>query len=835
MSTLTELLEAMRGKSLTQGWGAVVAYSRDKANSLLLQQTIERLQSSNRYIQPIYGEVALGDIADTRLSLTGLQLCAPVLSFESTQQRDRRATLRFPIESGMVVTTINMTGSFEQVVRVDQQLPLAQAMLTLNIDLRRSGGVTGGGSVFIELHEATVITSSFGDDERTRKAVAAFFERLFLSLDSTRRRYELGSLGDVQVPELTPESFEVRVVTRVPAASTSSPHFGDGAIELYVRFKGGEPGGIPGSSFPFLLPDGYSCSLLLSSRVLFDKVLRQQLQRDIGWGIRFADYTGGQDSAWPLKAVAGEFSAAFEYHYTVRNGNFDAVFYSPMGTTFGPEGSHEPLTVRSDGSRLRVTWKKSTSTRFERVIYWDWPSGEEWDRGTLHFSYDFSLGFTPVLRDDGVVAFRRDSDAAFHLSMHGHEWLPDLGDGDRSNINEVARQHFLPPVTAMFEGVKPPEVDTFIARNLLFPARNAFVPAQVHLPGDLLLVGQLDHPFVVKPDQPLLAGGGSLTFTTQPLQSGVSWSLAGVYGQQGGLGSIDSQGRYQAPAVETLVQGSMTVVVTASKGVGSAKTSVSTLLRVVREAVAVSPLLQVCEVEQTRTFSAFGLADGVFDATLDDPGNGGALVRIGDGEWRYTAGPKVSGAAVVLDAITVKSRNTGASKKTFVVVIHRVLALRIELNESKPGEGGSLRGFMDEEEISADEITWALVGDGQVDADGRYTPPAQDFAGVDLVTGSLGSGSRAHWGYLVIPRTYGYPKGLQARRDFFGTIYVSWDAMPGVVEYEAEGFERTTRTEALKCTWLLANMGIGPISLKGRYADGSWSAAIVIRFVNMPG
>ena len=83
MSTLTELLEAMRGKSLTQGWGAVVAYSRDKANSLLLQQTIERLQSSNRYIQPIYGEVALGDIADTRLSLTGLQLCAPVLSFES--------------------------------------------------------------------------------------------------------------------------------------------------------------------------------------------------------------------------------------------------------------------------------------------------------------------------------------------------------------------------------------------------------------------------------------------------------------------------------------------------------------------------------------------------------------------------------------------------------------------------------------------------------------------------------------------------------------------------------------------------------------------------------
>lgn len=835
MSTLTELLEAMRGRSLTHGWGAIVAYSRDKANGLLLQQTIERLQSSSGYIQPIHGELALEDIINTRLSLTGLQLCAPVLSFESPQQRSQRATLRFPIEGGMVVTTIKPTGSLEQVVRVEQQLPLAQAMLTLHVDLRRSGGGTSAGSVYIELHEATVVTSSFGGDEMTRKAVAVFFEKLFKSLDTTRRRYELGSLGNVAVPELTPEAFEARVVTRLPAASTKSPHFGDGAIELYVCFKGGEQGGVPGSSFPFLLPDDYSCSLMLSSRVLFDQVLRQQLQRDIGWGIRFADYAGGQDNAWPLRAVAGEFSAAFEYHYKTRNNDFDAVFYSPMRTTFGPEGPHEPLTVLGDGSRLRVTWKKSTSTQFERVIYWNWPSGPRWDRGTLHFSYDFSLSFSPVLRNDGVVVFQRDSDAAFNLSMHGHEHLHDLGAHDRSNINEVAREHFLPPVTAMFEGIKPPEIDTFITRNLLFPGRNVFLPTQVHLPGDLFMVGQLDHPFVVQPDQPLVAGGDSLTFTTQPLQSGVSWSLAGVRGQQGGLGSIDSQGRYQAPAASTLVQGFMTVVVTASKGVGSAKASVSTLLRVVRESVAVSPLLQVCEVEQTRTFSAFGLAGGVLGATLDNPANGGALAQISDNQWCYTAGPKMSGVAVVLDAITVSNRNTGASKKTFVVVIHRLLALRIELNESMPGAGGLLRGFMDEEEIPADEIAWALVGDGQVDAAGRYTPPAQGFAGVDLVTGSLGSGSRAHWGYLVIPRTDGYPKGLQARRDFLGTIHVSWDAMPGVVEYEVEGFERKTTTAALKCTWLLANMGIAPISLKGRYADGSWSAAIVIRFVNLSG
>ncbi|WP_175651645.1 hypothetical protein [Pseudomonas sp. Marseille-P9899] len=835
MSTLAELLSVMKGKSLTLGWGAIVVYGRDKANALLLEQTIERLQSTDSYIQPISGELYLEDIVRTRMYLHGLQLSAPILSFEAARRRSQGATLRFPVEGGMVVTAIAPAGSFERVVRLEQQLPLAQATLSMHLDLRRTTGGSNAGSVFIELHEGTEITTSFGYDDATRKAVAAFFEKKFQDLDSTRRRFDLGSIGKEEVPELTPETFDLRTATRGDGAQPGSPDYGDGAIELYVRFKGGPAGDAPGPSFPYLLPDGFSGSLVLSSRVLFDKVLKPQLLRDIGYGIGFADYAGGKDTAWVLKANAGEFAAPFDYHYTVRNGDFDAVFSSDMKTTFGPEGSHPPLTVSTDGSLLSVYWKKTTSTPFARVIHWDWPSGDEWDYGNLNLSYEFYLAFSAQLMSDGVVGFFPHMTSSNSLIVSGHDWLPDLGAGHQSRINEVAKEHFLPVVLKMFEGVKPPAVDTFITRNLLFPGRNALLPNRVFLPGDLLLVGEVQQPFVVQPAEAMLAAGGSLVFTTHPAQSGITWSLAGVRGQQDGFGSIDSGGRYTAPAANTLVQGFISVVVTASKGAGSAKTTASTLVHVVRETVAVSPLFQVCDAGASQIFSASALGAGTLRAVLDNPGNGGSLTADGHNQWRYTAGPRDPREYFVLDPVTLTDSASGASKKNFILVIHDVLTLRIQLDEPSPGQGGQLRAFVGPTEVPAAQVEWKVIGDGRVDAGGRYSPPASGIAGFDLITGLTGKSEFIPpSGYLVIPRTAAFPKGLQARRDPSFTIYVSWDAVLGAVEYEAWGFQRKTTTTALKCTWWFAVVGIGSISLKWRYADGQWSEATVIRFANMP-
>ena len=51
--TVAELVEAMKGKSLTYGWDAVTLYDQRKANELLLQLYIERFDTESGYIEPL--------------------------------------------------------------------------------------------------------------------------------------------------------------------------------------------------------------------------------------------------------------------------------------------------------------------------------------------------------------------------------------------------------------------------------------------------------------------------------------------------------------------------------------------------------------------------------------------------------------------------------------------------------------------------------------------------------------------------------------------------------------------------------------------------------------
>lgn len=835
MSTLNQLLALMKGRSLTHEWDAIVVYSRAKANAMLLEQTIERLQKVNEHIAPINGEVIDEGTVTTRTRLIGLQLGVPVLSFEGAQRRSQSATLRFGIDGGMVVTSVSGAGISERVTRLEQVLPSIGATLTLHLDLHPSGGgVSSVGDVYIDLSEGTDISCSLGERlPATQRALAEFFTRRFKDIPNNLRKYTLGTLGSASVPALTPQRFAVRVVSH--DALPGAKHSGDGAIELYIQFIGGQPGNTPGPDFPCLIPDDpgkdFSASLLLSSRVLFDKVLKPQLIADIGRGIAFADFKGGSGQAWVLEASAGVFSAPFVYHY--RSAGFDAEFSSPMETRFGPEGGQPPFTFKGDGEQLQLTWRKTSSTRFRRWLEGGWPFPDDVANGDLHFSQDFQLNYRVALGSNGVVEFKRDPEAQFALQMTGHEYLPDLGGGHLSKINEVAVAHFKPPLVAFLQQLTPPAIDTFVARNLLFPGRNAFVPSEVRLPGDLFLAGRLDHVFEVLPAQAFIGGGAVQVFSTRPAQSGVTWSIAGVRGETAGLGSIGrNTGHYQAPASDTLPLGFRTVVVTASAGGISA----STLINVVRETVAVNPLFQVCDAGESRSVSAFGLGPGTLVATLETPGNGGALVSTGTDTWSYTAAARDPAEYFVLDSIIFRNTTTGASKKASVLVIHDLLSLRIELDEETPGQGGQLRAFVGDKEVPASEVEWGLIGSGHIDAAGRYVPPTHGVAGFDLVTGLADRNAFIPpSGYRLIVHAEAYPRGLQARRDLFGTIYVSWDAIPGAVEYEVEGFERKVTTRALKCLLLLATMGIANITLKGRYADGQWSQAIVLRFRNMAG
>lgn len=838
MSTLSELLAYMKGRSRTHGWDAIVAYDRSIANAQLMQQTIERLAAEDEQIPPISGELDLQNASGTRIHLYGIQLNTLHLSFESARRRSQDANVRCAMTGGMVVTSEAIVGAIERIAKVDQLLPISGATLTLHVDLLSSGGsIDSIGGVYIDLHEASEITSTLGDDEFTRLAVARFFKEKFKQLGTDRRRYSLGKIGKAAIPALTPESFDVRVVNRAPGKAYPAAGAGEGLIELYIRFRDGKNGGTPGDDAPELIPDDdqgrrFNGAVLISSRVVFDNVLKPQLIRDLGNGAAFATFMGGSDIAWVLRANAGSFSAPFEHHYKVRSGDFDAVFRSPMDTAFGHDGGQPPLSVQSTGDALSVTWARDSTTTFHRVIDFDWPSPDDHKQGPFHFSHDFALSFDLELGANGVVTFRRAADPHFGLTMSGHEWLPDLGSGELSKINEVARAHFLPAATNLLNNLAPPEIDSFVVRNLLFPGRDVLRPSTAHLPGDLYLAGQIRDGFEVLPDQAVLGPDGTLSFSTSPVQTGVRWTVSGVRGDNEHLGTINaSTGVYQAPPANVLLQGFKTIIVTATVGTGSAKSSASTLVNVVREDVAATPLFQIVGAGGQVTIAGFAREGGSLTASLEVPGNGGSLKAQEGNRWTYTA-PENPQRPMMLESIILKRSGSNASKKALVLILPQLVTVELVL-EGDAAEGGQIRVWYMGVEVPLNEVELTLIGEGSLDAAGRYRPPASGMAGVDVITAEVPDRVPL-WGYMVIPRIDPYPKGFRAVRDIFGNIYMSWDALPGVVEYEVTGFERKSLTTALKHSWFLVSAGIGTLSLRGRYPDGQWTTPQRLRFYNMP-
>ena len=95
-----ELLEWLALKPRTQGWGAVVAYDRNKCNALLLQDYIHKF-TADRYEEPISKPVPLGD--DYWVHLHDWVTDVPRLSFEdSSQGPGGEVNLRMAIVGGSV-------------------------------------------------------------------------------------------------------------------------------------------------------------------------------------------------------------------------------------------------------------------------------------------------------------------------------------------------------------------------------------------------------------------------------------------------------------------------------------------------------------------------------------------------------------------------------------------------------------------------------------------------------------------------------------------------------------------------------------------------------------
>lgn len=267
VNSLQSLLNKMKGRSITSGWGAVAAFGRTQLNQLLEEQYLEWLHEG-RFIPPINGDVYTDSGAEV-MTLDNLILGKPVLSFAQASLNQPKVFLTINIVAG-TYTAINRPDSGAH--RLLSSFSITEDMgykIEMTVDLNQvTGEVDKRGRVTVDLASDPKMTCNLGNAGGVQKNVATFIQGRLAALPEDLRTFELGLFDFSGYNPLSPVSFHIRT-QKAPGIEN-----GDGAVLLFIRLKiDDENGSLPieGSDFPYLIPDdqvsrqaSYSASLVLN-------------------------------------------------------------------------------------------------------------------------------------------------------------------------------------------------------------------------------------------------------------------------------------------------------------------------------------------------------------------------------------------------------------------------------------------------------------------------------------------------------------------------------------------------------------------------------------------
>lgn len=315
-NSMLEVLARMWGKSVTLGWGAVAIYSRERLNRLLHQQYLDRLggprdlplltlelstgtreatggQPELVSNAPSLTSVSAKRVSDSRvhlsldidagaavqndrasapstaISLTGIELGTPLLSFSTASVTNSRARLTMSIIAG-TCSSINRDDSklfsvfnFSEAMDFRVEIDVDLAMVTGSVD--RKGRVT------LDLAKGSSFRCNlFADNPALNAQLTASLAKWFKGLPARCSLFELGVIDLDGYGPLTPTGFILRTQAAPGAKVRSAINYGDGAVLVFIRVRAdGRDGASPDQHFPYLLPDGdYSATLVISDHLL---------------------------------------------------------------------------------------------------------------------------------------------------------------------------------------------------------------------------------------------------------------------------------------------------------------------------------------------------------------------------------------------------------------------------------------------------------------------------------------------------------------------------------------------------------------------------------------
>lgn len=151
-NSVETLLEWLREKPQTLGWDAIVAYDRNKTNTVLLQEYIRRF-STEDCLDPITEEISDNETPTQKEFISNYQMDSPRLSFINSNLLNSEARLSMKVIGGSHLTFEKPVGAQQwRVTKIAEEDALDGPKLLMEIDLEATQGtVDSAGTVKLDL------------------------------------------------------------------------------------------------------------------------------------------------------------------------------------------------------------------------------------------------------------------------------------------------------------------------------------------------------------------------------------------------------------------------------------------------------------------------------------------------------------------------------------------------------------------------------------------------------------------------------------------------------------------------------------------------------------
>ncbi|WP_434771071.1 hypothetical protein [Pseudomonas entomophila] len=788
-----ELINYLEENPNLLGWDAILAYDRNKTNSVLLQEYIGRFNSAS-WLEPMSFEASSTPSVVERV--IDYQLDAPRLSFENADLESSRADLKMRVVGGKQLTIENPNNPKQfQITRLKMADALNGPVLHMRIRLEEVNITVNESRVGLDLSKGTEFYLTYADTTEEDTLGGLKFKEKFDQLSSDKKTFEISRLK---------RTDSVIKPTRVVVRTQPSPdtHLfgttaGDGAVLCFVGMDGFDEAqaSLPSRGFQYLLPGNvgdYSANLILKNAYVLAQYIRALTASFPGFESALVfEYDEGILSSTNGYVIEDGFRLDLKTDYKFSYFK-NQVAFSEFYWEGGDMEGNAKLSIEQ--GKMIVDWQGTSSTVSD-ILYQpdDHISGESVERfrSVCKFSAKTELEFCMLESGRvGLQALNTDvsTTVTFEDGWTGQYLFPMLAvDG----VGHVKRA-FDELVKAQFSKFQVIgfELDLFLLNNVLFRGDQSFKPTSVGAQGALMTLGQLapdSTRFQVAPVETVVAAGGkTYPFKTDPAGVEVTWAVKSLPGETGNPGTIDAKsGVYTSPPASALVSKHARVIVTATAKSGSA--SSQALVGIVSRDLGLDPLVMMANhgvsgykvratpLDPTETLT-FSMSANALGKVIDDPNADpdvpysklyvppAATAQAMPGpaaiapEWLEYRKSKAWRAEEDIDQLLAVEQVQAVGSKGSRQEVQVLLPLENLTNWfTYEGKGAGVQltfwasGKKGDYNVAPDDTTWYLVKGSGTFEDGLYTPPSNTEEAYAVVAAVEADERNWYWAIAILP------------------------------------------------------------------------------------